>query len=109
MQRWLTLYGKAGIPIGSRITLAATLGLRGWQIEAGATGFTTTRSEIRFDIGGALTLGAEVELGPIVLLIRGMGAVRFNEQRLTVEPLGTALFLKRWQFGGLIGLGWHFP
>lgn len=109
MQRWLTLYGKLSIPVGSRVALGATLGVRGWQIEAGATGFTTTSSTSRFDVGAALTVGAEIELGPVVLLVRGLGAGRILEDRVTIDGIGTVLFLKRWQVGALIGLGWHFP
>ncbi len=109
MQRWLTLYGKLAVPVSSRVALAATLGIRGWQIEAGANGFTTTSSASRFDVGAALTVGAEVALGSLVLLIRGLGAGRILEDRVTVEGVGTVLFLKRWQVGALIGLGWNFP
>lgn len=104
-QRWLTLFLKGAVPLNDRVTLAATLGVRGWLAEVGAA---QVPSQNLFAAGAALTLGAEVELGPVVLHLRAVGAARFPEDRVKIAGQ-TALFLKWWQVGALAGLGWHFP
>ena len=108
-QRWLTLYLKFGVPVGTRVTLSASLGIRGWQIEAGSAQVPNPRSTTALlGAGAALTVGAELQLGPIVLLVRGVGSARFPEERVTLNGNPT-LLLKWWQVGALAGIGWHFP
>ena len=108
-QRWLTLYARFGVPLSPRVAFVATLGVRGWQLEAGSFEVPSPRSVTNLVGGGAaLTLGTEIELGPLVVLLRAIGAARFPEERITLNG-NPELLLMWWQVGALAGLGWHFP
>jgi hypothetical protein len=104
-QRWLTLYARGEVPVHDRVRFAATLGVRGWAVEVGAPALP---ARTLFGGGGALTVGPEVTVGPVVLLVRGTFAVRLPEERISIAG-NSALFLKWWQVGALAGLAWRFP
>ncbi len=104
-QRWLTLYARGAVGLSDRVTMAATLGARAWFVETGAP-LLPARTLIGG--GAALTVGPEVALGPVQLLVRAAFAVRFPEERILIAG-NTAVFLRWWQVGLVAGLAWHFP
>lgn len=103
--RWATLYGKLRLGLTDHLAFIATLGARLWVTEVGAP---SLRAQQLVAGGAALTAGVDLDVGPVTLLVRGLGSGRFPEDRVSIA--GTkVLFLKWWQVGAMLGLGWHFP
>jgi hypothetical protein len=107
-QSWLTLAGKFRQPLNRWLAVTALLGVRGFYIRAGANGFTTTRTAELFGAGPALSLGAEATLGPVTVMLRAVGALRFPSENLVIDGLGDVMTLKIGQACLIAGLGWRF-
>lgn len=102
--QWLsTSFSVAFVP-HEQLTLDVALGLRGWRIAASAVGVDVRTDRVVLSWGGVLSAGLSWRLtGPLLLHVRPFAALRSEERRFSVEPLGTVLTLNPLIFGVLAG------
>ena len=89
--------------------LDVALGVRGWRLQAAATGVDVATDRVWLSWGGVASAGAAYRLiGPLFLSARLFGALRSREYALQVDPLGTVFTLSPLIFGAVLGAQVHF-